>query len=869
MRIKHFTFLLAVLWSLNMIAQNNDTATISLTIENWLSAGPVPFHLPAFHDQNNLDGKTFQPADLLKMHLKKIEKPVAGELFIDSGGNEIIWKKAKSGKSGNMPGSYSHDSEYAVNWQAVYANVSEWMEPEVKITTPQCFELYVDGKKKASRYSFTKNDKEPKAVEKQIKLEPGKHLFVIKSLYHKEENGKPWNVKMDFSFNLEENEAISFGIAPERFMDIEHLLLGQHLQSIALSPDGKLVMINFKEVYPPTGKSERWFVIKERETGNIVYTSEYTDINRAEWAPTGHQISFTAEAAGKNNFILLDLDTFEKKVLLENIKHFSGYQWSPKGDFIVYSLSEKPSAKKKDVYQVEGMPDRWPWWRNRSQLYQLNLTDLSSRRLTYGYLSNDLQDIRPDGQKLLISHSFPDFTARPYSRQVMMELNLTDLSVDTLWNQNYGGRASYSPDGSKLLVTGSPVMFGEKGTNVKPGQIPNDYDTQAYIYDLKTGRADAITREFNPTIERARWNPVDGLIYFLVEDRTYKKVFIYNPDNNQFINIGVKTDVVKNFDLASSSPWLAYTGTNISYPATGYIVNLQEKSQTIFCDPEKDFFADVRFGKTKDWDFKNDSGVTIEGRIYYPPDFDKNKKYPVIVYYYGGTSPTERSFRGRYPKNLFAAMGYIVYVLQPSGATGYGQVFSAQHVNNWGKTVADEIIKGTKLFIKDHPFVNPESVGCMGASYGGFMTMLLTTRTDIFSAAIAHAGISDISSYWGEGYWGYLYNSVASANSFPWNNRQMYVDQSPLFHADKVNTPLLLILGDADTNVPPGESIQMYTALKLLGKPVALVEVAGQNHHIVDYKKRIVWQKTILAWFDRWLKNQPGWWKDLYPEKDL
>jgi len=157
----------------------------------------------------------------------------------------------------------------------------------------------------------------------------------------------------------------------------------------------------------------------------------------------------------------------------------------------------------------------------------------------------------------------------------------------------------------------------------------------------------------------------------------------------------------------------------------------------------------------------------------------------------------------------------------------------------------------------------------MGASYGGFMTMLLTTRTDIFAAAIAHAGISDISSYWGDGYWGYLYSAAASANSFPWNNRRLYVDQSPLFHADKVNTPLLLILGDKDTNVPPGESIQMYTALKLLGKPVELVEVAGQDHHIVDYKKRIVWQKTILAWFDKWLKNQPDWWKDLYPKKDL
>jgi len=97
----------------------------------------------------------------------------------------------------------------------------------------------------------------------------------------------------------------------------------------------------------------------------------------------------------------------------------------------------------------------------------------------------------------------------------------------------------------------------------------------------------------------------------------------------------------------------------------------------------------------------------------------------------------------------------------------------------------------------------------------------------------------------------------------------LYVEQSPLFHADKVTTPLLLLHGDADTNVPPGESIQMYTALKLLGKEVELVEIEKQNHHISDYKKRILWQKTIFAWFDKWLKNDSNWWDALYPEKNL
>lgn len=190
-------------------------------------------------------------------------------------------------------------------------------------------------------------------------------------------------------------------------------------------------------------------------------------------------------------------------------------------------------------------------------------------------------------------------------------------------------------------------------------------------------------------------------------------------------------------------------------------------------------------------------------------------------------------------------------------------------MNGWGKENASDIIEGTKKFLKAHPQVNPKAVGCMGASYGGYMTMWLQTQTDIFTTAIAHAGISDITSYWGQGYWGYLYSSVASANSFPWNNKKLYVDHSPLFNAEKIHTPMLLIQGTADTNVPTGESIQLYTALKLLGRPVKFVEIKGQNHHIVDYRKRILWQNTISAWLAKYLKDQPQWWNNLYPKKDL
>lgn len=167
-------------------------------------------------------------------------------------------------------------------------------------------------------------------------------------------------------------------------------------------------------------------------------------------------------------------------------------------------------------------------------------------------------------------------------------------------------------------------------------------------------------------------------------------------------------------------------------------------------DLSKDILKDVELGECKAWSFTNSRGDTIYGRYYLPPHFDANRKYPMIVNYYGGCSPVSRNFESRYPHHAYAALGYVVYVIEPSGATGFGQEFSARHVNTAGEGVAQDIIEGTKQFCKEHAFVNDKKIGCIGASYGGFMTQYLQTQTDIFAAAISHAGISDHTSYWGK-----------------------------------------------------------------------------------------------------------------------
>jgi dipeptidyl aminopeptidase/acylaminoacyl peptidase len=855
-------------------AQDNDNSEIEVFVEQLLKLGSIDVKAPVYGSVKNLKGETFSSTDLLDYdYLNPIKlKPRLNDI-ITINGVEFEWESENANKENFILAERHTKKDIGqLSYFAAFIDVNRWVEATIEITCPQMFRAYLDGDLLTSKESVDSDDAEKVGSRsKKCKLENGKHLLVVKTI-KPSENDADWKLKVGIKGEKKSDvDALHTSISPEQKMDIDHLLNGTSVNSVSVSPDGDLVLVRFSEQDASDGDSKSWSEVRDLNSNRLIQSFRNTHLAGLQWTQKGRKLSYTTSSKDEGSSIwIFDLDNMTEAPLLEGVKDLGGYSWSEDDRFIIYNISEKPEKDKSGLNRLEGMPDRWPWWRSRGSLYKLDVESGFTQRLTYGNQSTNLQDIRHDGNKILFSVDVPDFSERPYSKQYLMEMDLETYNLDTIWEKRFSGSCSYSPNGEYLIVTGSPMTFGDLGVSVGGDAIPNDYDTQAYIYNLSSGDVEPITLSFNPSVKEAMWSKFDeNQIYFVASDSTYVRVFRYDLNTRYFERVETGFDVVNDFSIAKNSSTAVYTGSSISTPKYANKINLSTGEFTELANPQKEAYEDVAFGETEDWTFKNYSNVEIDGTIYYPPDFDKDKKYPLIVYYYGGTSPVDRAFGGRYPKNLFAAQGYVVYVLQPSGAVGYGQPFSARHVNNWGITVADEIILGTQLFVETHPFIDSKRVGCMGASYGGFMTMLLQTRTDIFAAAISHAGISSISSYWGEGYWGYLYSSVASANSFPWNNSKLYVNQSPLFNADKIVTPLLLLHGTDDTNVPPGESIQLYTALKLLGKPVELIEVEGQDHHIADYEKRIVWQKTILAWYDKWLKDQPEWWNDLYPERNL
>lgn len=843
----------------------------TVAVREWLISEVTRIHYPVFSDQKDIKGNFLDGSALLKWPHDEVLDwwPQASQSSSKTPGSGPAWKKVTADSDNRLFISPLSENQPEVAYLAVYVKTDRWIKAKLQVNSPHPFQIFLDGQLLESKVtSVADADNPANRVEKPIKLETGKHLVLLKSLKD-HQLSQEWFVQAGVTpVDSAQNGALQLTTDPSTTKTVEILLNSPSMGQFDLSGDGQLIALQLSQVIAPGDKPESWMEIRNLRSGQLLQEFRGgVSINQFQWAPQGRQYAFTSPGNEGTNVYIGDLKSGTQQLLLRGVKGFSGYQWAPDNSFLIYAVQEEYKEDPGGLKKLEGMEDRQPLWRNRSFLYQIDLKSKGKKRLTAGLHSTNLHAIRPDGNALIFSITRPDYSERPYSRTTFYQLHLKDLSYDSLFTESFSRSVEYAPDGKKLLVTGGPSLFGGIGLNVPENTIPNDYDIQAYIYDLSSGKAEAISKNFDPSINQAFWSRNDGMIYFLVTEQSFRNVYRYDPAKGRFKPVKNDLEVVDQLQLAAAAPWAAVRGTSVSLPEQLLAIDLKKETTHLIRSTAGTLYDPVRFGEVKRWTFFNRDGKEIEGRVYYPPDFDSQKQYPCIVYYYGGTSPVERNFGGRYPKNIWAANGYIVYVLQPSGAIGFGQTFSALHVNNWGKTVADEIIDGVKQFLAAHPFVDPKRVGSIGASYGGFMTMLLQTRTNMFACAVSHAGISGISSYWGEGYWGYLYSAVATANSFPWNRKDIYIEQSPLYQADKITTPLLLLHGKEDTNVPPGESIQLFTALKLLGREVEYIEIAGQNHHIMEHNKRKQWTKTIIAWFDKYLKDQPQWWDDMYPSR--
>ena len=400
---------------------------------------------------------------------------------------------------------------------------------------------------------------------------------------------------------------------------------------------------------------------------------------------------------------------------------------TPTEDCLVLLNKQEGPKKEEGVYEIVHPDDRMPDWRTRYSLSRLDLKTGLVQPLTYTYRQTYCSDISSDGNHLLLFVNTDSLTQRPTTRQSVYDFDMATLSMRQLVDRDgFISNAVWVRGTDYVAFVGSPEAFGGIGNRVPEGRVPSMFDIHLYLMNTRTGEVVPVTADDPTSIENVHYSETDDCIYYTANRGD--KVLLYRLD----IDSGKSTEVAQPLECLGGMS-VPRRGTNVvvfgSSPCVPYEAYNIEKASTKpravkLLAPNAERMADLQLGKCLPWSFTTERGYDVTGFYYLPADFDSAKKYPVIVFYYGGCSPTSRRFGcgSHYPAHYWNALGYIVFVVNPSGAAGFGQEWASRHVNTMGEGPAQDIIEATERFAADIAQVDAARIGCVSASYGGFRT---------------------------------------------------------------------------------------------------------------------------------------------------
>jgi dipeptidyl aminopeptidase/acylaminoacyl peptidase len=261
------------------------------------------------------------------------------------------------------------------------------------------------------------------------------------------------------------------------------------------------------------------------------------------------------------------------------------------------------------------------------------------------------------------------------------------------------------------------------------------------------------------------------------------------------------------------------------------------------------------FPKTEVMRWKSKDGLEVEGLLTHPAGYETGKKYPLLLNLHGGPAGgfLETFIGGPdiHPLATLAGKGYAILRPNPRGSSGYGRKFRFANVNDWGGGDYMDVMAGVDAVIAKG-VADPERLGVMGWSYGGFMTSWIIGHTTRFKAAVAGAAITNLWSFTG----------TADVQSYladyckgePWQVFESYRAHSPMTYAGAIRTPSLILHGQEDRRVPVSQGYELYNALKRQGVPVKMVTYPRMQHGPAEPKFLLDIMNRHVEWMDRYVK---------------
>lgn len=459
---------------------------------------------------------------------------------------------------------------------ATNLRAERFMKGKLNVYSPARFEVFVNGESKQVKETAEDSLSQVRPTAVSLRMDPeADYEIVIKLLSSADDKMQPM---LKCEFEKEKDFAdVACRMAPDmkRRFSLFNTNFGSRASRVSLSPNGKYLLTRYSDNYD-VKRSRTRCELTEVKTGRVILPNANEKMN---WMPNSNKLYYTVMGEEQNDLVVFDPATMREEVLLKNVPE--GYfSWSPTEDYLIYMLTDEGEKVSGPLKRLLHPDDRIPNSRDRYYLMKYDVATGLSERLTYGSHNVYLNDISPDGKKLLCSTSKPDITQCPFSLSSLFEIDLATLQADTLvaWDA-YLGSASYSPDGKQLLVTGSPSAFGGIGKNCGEHPIANDFDTQAFIMDLATKKVQAITRDFNPTVSLVQWNRVDGCIYFDTTDGDCRHIYRYVPKTGGFEMLPLEEDVITSFTLANDNPVVAaYVGGGNTSTGVAYTYDTKKKS---------------------------------------------------------------------------------------------------------------------------------------------------------------------------------------------------------------------------------------------------------------------------------------------------
>ncbi len=635
-----------------------------------------------------------------------------------------------------------------------------------------------------------------------------------------------------------------------------------------VSPDGKSVLYTVGEASFETNKVVNHIWMVPMAGGEPRQITKGTGETEPRWSPDGQLVAFVTKKDGLPQIHVMKPDGSEIRTVTSVSTGASGIVWAPDGKKLafaadVYPAIEGDAAQKAEDERREksgvkaqiftGLLFRhWNAFRDgkRSQIFVANVADGAVTQVT-----KEDREAPPFNLGGPSDYAFsPDSKLIYFTRGAAPPAEAWSTNADLCAVPAEGGPVKCLT-ANNLGWDGSPVPSPDGKWVAYRSQARGGYESDLFrlmLLKVEDGTTRRTATALEDGVDEILWLP-NGNLLVSTEEGGSHAWFEVKPNSD-------KIEKVWSGPNSYSASLTADAKTAVVVHAT--LVNPPDLFR--FNTETQDFARLTSHGLalTKSRAMPTRAPVTwrgagnesIQGWVIYPPNFDATKLWPMLAFIHGGPQGAWMdAWSTRWNPAIYAAQGYVVFAPNPHGSTGFGHPFCEQISGDWGGAVYEDIERGLDAMIATG-YIDANRLGAAGGSYGGYMVNWLLGHDHRFKALVSHAGVYNLEAMYGttEEVWFAEWEFKGP----PWENPELYRKWSPNQFVAAFKTPTLVVHGELDYRVPVSQGLELFTALQRKGIPSKFLYYPDEGHWVLKPKNGQLWNKTVLEWFDQWLKTK-------------